>query len=68
MTDDPDAFDRHMELAHALYEYARASASERAVLLARIARRFPDFEDRLPGLANQMTARYHALFPDDSPA
>lgn len=68
LTDDPDAFDRHMELAHALFELARAPATERTDIQTRIARRFPDFEDRLPELANEMTARYHALFSDDPSA
>ncbi len=65
---DPDAFDRHMELAHALFEWVQTGATERPTLLARIARRFPDFADRLPALADEMLARYHTLFPDNSPA
>ncbi len=68
LTDDPDAFDRQMELAHALYELARAPAAEHDALLARTARRFPEYRDRLPGLAKEMTARYHALFSSRSPA
>lgn len=64
LLEDPDAFDRQMELAHALFEYAGLPEAERGATLERIARRFPESAARLPALAQDMIARYHALFPD----
>ncbi len=61
LAEDLDAFNRQMELAHALFELAHAPAEEHELLLNRIARRFPDDAERLPELARELTARYHTL-------
>ncbi len=59
--EDLDAFEEQMDLAQALFELAQTPPSEHPALLAHIGQRFPDEVHRLPELARELTARYHAL-------
>lgn len=57
--EDLDAFDRRMDLAHALWDAAHAEADERAALLAGLSASFPEEPDPA-ALLDRLLTHFHA--------